>query len=138
MNSPPIPGFEPIVPEGFNLTIGPLLARAGSKAGDADRFLIRLQPHQLNGASMAHGGFLMSIADTMMGYTVHEVIEGQKATTVSLNCDFVSGAPAGADVSGTVTITRRTRSLVFVTGLLHAGGKPVLSATGIWKILTPT
>lgn len=127
--------FEPIIPEGFNATIGPVEKRQGSKPGDQDRFRVALKPHLLNGAHMAHGGFMMSVADIVMGYTVHEVIEGAKATTVSLNCDFVAGAKGDETITATATVTRRTRSLVFISGELKAGGRTVLTATGIWKVL---
>lgn len=126
-------GFAPIVPLGFNAHIGPVLLRQGTGPEDADRFRIDLAPHMLNGAKMAHGGFLMAIADIIMGFTAHEAT-GALCATVTLNCDFVASAPADASLAGTSRITRRTRSLVFLGAEWRAAGKVVLSATGIWKI----
>jgi acyl-coenzyme A thioesterase PaaI-like protein len=70
-----------------------------------------------------------------MGHAVHEAIAGERAATVSLNCDFVAGARADEVIEGTATITRRTRSLIFVSGELSVVERPVLTATGIWKII---
>ena len=41
----------------------------------------------------------------------------------------------GDRIVGRATITRRTRSIVFIGGELSVAGKPILTATGIWKIL---
>jgi acyl-coenzyme A thioesterase PaaI-like protein len=70
-----------------------------------------------------------------MGYSVREATEEKPASTVSINCDFVAGAAGNEVLEGTTLITRKTRSLVFISGELSAGGRTVLTATGIWKIL---
>lgn len=132
---PPPPGYTAIVPQGFNAHIGPVLLKDGAAPDAPDRFQIQLRPHMLNGADMAHGGFLMSVADIIMGYSVHEATGGQPASTVTLNCDFVSAAKGDALLLGRTHITRRTRSLVFVSAELAADGKPVLAVSGIWKVL---
>jgi acyl-coenzyme A thioesterase PaaI-like protein len=129
------PGSEPIINVGYNKFIGPILKKSDAPPGVAKRFRVALQPHMLNGGGNAHGGFLMSVADIIMGYSVKEASEGQSSSTVSINCDFVAGAVGNEVLEGTTTITRKTRSLVFVSGELSAGGRTVLTATGIWKIL---
>lgn len=128
-------GYEPTIPTGFNGYIGPVLMKSGSAPQSERRFRITACGHRLNGAGMAHGGFLMAVADTIMSFTANEVIEGQGASTVTLNCDFVAGAKDGEIIEGTVTITRRTRSLIFMACTLIAGERPVMAATGIWKIM---
>lgn len=129
------PGYEPIVEVGFNKYIGPVYKRSSAEPGAEKRFWIGLKPHMLNGGNMAHGGFLMSVADIVMGYSVKEATGGLPSSTVSLNCDFVAGAKADDVVEATATVTRKTRSLVFMSGELTAGGRAVLTATGIWKII---
>jgi acyl-coenzyme A thioesterase PaaI-like protein len=136
MTSQTIPaGYEPILNVGYNKFIGPILKKSDAAPGAAKRFRVVLQPHMLNGGGNAHGGFLMSVADIIMGYAVKEATESQSSSTVSLNCDFVAGAPGNEVLDGTTIITRKTRSLVFVSGELSAAGRTVLTATGIWKIL---
>ena len=59
-------------------------------------------------------------------------------TLPSLRQVLIIGTVAvGETVTGTAQLTRRTRSLVFVAGILRASGRPVLSANGIWKVLAP-
>jgi acyl-coenzyme A thioesterase PaaI-like protein len=130
------PGYEPIINVGFNKHIGPILKKSDAAPGAAKRFRVHLKSHMLNGGGMAHGGFLMSVADVIMGYSVKEATEGQGSATVSLNCDFVAGAKGDEILEGTTTITRKTRSLVFISGELSAGGRTVLTATGIWKVMS--
>ena len=60
---------------------------------------------------------------------------GRESSSRFAHCDFVAGAKGNEIIEGTTTITRKTRSLVFVSGELAAGGRTVLTATGIWKIL---
>lgn len=135
MNLDPIPpGYEPTIATGFNGFIGPVLVKSGSAPEAERRFRIAATGPRLNGAGMAHGGFLMAVADTIMGFTANEVLEGQRASTVTLNCDFVAGAKDGEIIEGSVAITRRTRSLIFLTCTLSAGERAVMAATGIWKI----
>jgi acyl-coenzyme A thioesterase PaaI-like protein len=77
----------------------------------------------------------MALADIVMGRTVRDALDGAKALTISLSCDIVSGSKLGDRIVGRATITRRTRSIVFIAGELSVAGKPIMTATGIWKIL---
>ena len=63
------------------------------------------------------------------------LIDPARAATISLNCDFVASAKLGDAVIGRAQITRRTRTIVFVSAQLTVADKPVLTATGIWKIV---
>lgn len=120
---------------GFNAYLGHLLRDPAKAAGEAQRFGFLPEPKHLNGSGNLHGGFLMSIADNVLGFTVHEQTDGRVASTVTLNTDFLSGGVAGEPLWGRAAITRRTRSLIFVAGDLSQRGKLVLTATGIWKII---
>ncbi len=120
---------------GFNAYLGQLLRDPAKAAGDARRFGFLPEHKHLNGGGNLHGGFLMSIADNVLGFTVHEQTEGRIASTVTLNTDFLSGGVAGEPLWGRAAITRKTRSLIFIAGDLSQGGKLLLTATGIWKII---
>ena len=59
---------------------------------------------------------------------------GEKRGTPAL---WDAGTPAnpGEFVEARTEIVRRTRSVVFVRGRLGVGGRQVLAASGIWKVL---
>ncbi len=132
---PDLSSLEPIAMGGFNAYVGPLLRDPAKAAGDERRFAFLPEPKHLNGGGALHGGFLMTIADNVLGFTAHEQTEGRIASTVTLNTDFLAGGVAGEPVWGRAQITRRTRSLIFVGGDLSQNGKLLMTATGIWKII---
>lgn len=125
----------PVGQPGFTQYTGALLRDPGKAPGDEGRFVFAIQPHHLNGGGAVHGGLIMTVCDNVLGFTVHEALAGQSATTVTLNVDFLSAGLPDAPLHGTASITRKTRSLVFVEGMLTQNGKPVAAASGIWKII---
>jgi acyl-coenzyme A thioesterase PaaI-like protein len=114
---------------GFNKYVGPVW-----RAPDGKEFLFDVRDIHLNGGHALHGGMSMALADIVMGKTVNDALEGARAMTVSLNCDLIGPAKLGDRIRGTATITRRTRTIVFISCELTVEGKPILTATGIWKI----
>lgn len=135
----PPPGYEPVFNEGFNAYVGPIWRKPG--AGETpDRFLFEVREHHLNGGGFLHGGMLMALADVVLGVTVSRAIGGAPCATVTLNCDFVSAGKRGDRIEGEAHITRRTRSVVFVSGELYTNAagearRTLMTAMGIWKIL---
>lgn len=126
-------GYEPVFAEaGFNKYVGPVY-----RAPDGGEFRFIVRDVHMNGGGALHGGMMMALADIAMGKTVHSALEaeGQRAMTVSLNCDFIGAVKLGETIATRVAITRRTRSIVFVTAALTVGDRPVMTATGLWKIL---
>ena len=128
----PVPaGYTEVFPEaGFNAYVGPVW-----RSPDGSEYLFDVREVHLNGGGSLHGGMGMALADIIMGRTVRDALDGAKALTISLSCDIVSGSKLGDRFVGRATITRRTRSIVFIAGELSVAGKPILTATGIWKIL---
>ena len=123
---------------GFIDLIGPVHAVAGPDGGDALAFAVA--PRHLDPSGQCHPGMLTAFADHVLGTLARAAVAeagGAGVATVSLNCDFIGTVAAGETVVGTAQIIRRTRSMVFVAGLLHASGRTVLSANGIWKVLAP-
>lgn len=131
------PGYEPASVSGFDAYVGPVLRMAG--AGEtADSFLFDVREHHLNGAGYLHGGMLMALAEIVLGAAARRAANAP-CTVVSLNCDFVAAGRPGDRVEGEARITRRTRSVVFLSGELHVrehngACRTLLTATGIWKI----
>ncbi len=117
---------------GFNKYVGPVW-----QSPDKSEFLFDIRAEHLNGGGALHGGMMMALADIVMGRTVRDALEGQKALTISLNCDFIGPSKLGERVRGTAAITRKTRSIVFIGCELAVEGRPIMTATGLWKILGP-
>jgi uncharacterized protein (TIGR00369 family) len=115
---------------GFNKYVGPIW-----QSPDRTEFLFDVREMHLNGGGALHGGMAMSLADIVMGRTVRDALGDARALTISLNCDFVGPAKLGDRIRGTAKITRKTRSIVFISGELAVDGRPILTATGLWKIL---
>jgi hypothetical protein len=57
--------------------------------------------------------------------------------TIQLNGHFLDAVRPGEFVELHGEITRRTRALVFVRGLLRVAGREVVAADGIWRVLKP-
>ena len=115
---------------GFNKYVGPVW-----QSPDKAEFLFDVRDIHLNGGQTLHGGMAMALADIVMGRSVRDALDGQTAMTISLNCDLIGPAKLGDRIRGEVKITRRTRSIVFIGCELAVEGKPILTATGIWKIV---
>ena len=128
----PVPaGYTPVnFDSGFNKHVGPVW-----QAPDGSDFLFDIRDVHLNGGATLHGGMAMALADIMMGRTVRNALDGGRAMTVSLSCDLVGPSKLGDRVRGVATITRRTRTIVFISCELSVEGSVILTATGIWKIL---
>lgn len=124
-------GYTPVHGEsGFNKYVGPVW-----QSPDGAEFLFDIRDIHLNGGGTLHGGMAMALADIVMGRTVRNALEDAKAMTISLSCDIVSASKLGERVKGVAKITRRTRSIVFVSAELSVDERTILTATGIWKIL---
>lgn len=135
MSSPqsPVPaGYTPVFGEtGFNKYVGPVW-----QSPDRLEFLFDVRDIHLNGGGTLHGGMSMALADIVLGRTVRDELKDALALTISLNCDLIGPAKLGDRIRGTATITRRTRSIVFISGELAVEGRTILTATGLWKILS--
>ncbi len=128
----PPEGFRPIISENpFGKMVGPIFEKKNRKNWVR---AFRVEEKHTNRAKIAHGGALMTFADIVLATAVWEEVQAP-FVTVQMDSQFVSPARVGAWVEGRATITRRTTDLVFVHGLLSASEKPVLSVSGIFKIL---
>lgn len=114
----------------FARSIGPLYIRL-----DGVGFAFVAGERHCNARGVVHGGMLMTFADQTLGLTVQRTVGSVDVATVSLNCDLVDGVRPGELVEGEAVVTRITRSLVFVQGSVRCNARPVLTASGLWKIL---
>jgi uncharacterized protein (TIGR00369 family) len=122
---------------GFNVFAGPMWRLADEKGGEIKHFAFIPEQKHMNGSGAVHGGMLMTFADVSMSQTARSLFGGQGCNTVSLSCDFVSPGKLGELVEARVSVTRKTRTMAFLSAEVTAANRPLLVATGLWKVATP-
>ena len=125
-------GWKPMPASDYPALIGPFLAR---REGDGWRYGFVAEQRHLNKGGVVHGGMLVSFADDVLGATVFEAVGRQPVTTVQLNTQFIAPVRLGELAEMRAEVLRRTRTVVFVRGVLEVGGRAVVHADGVWKIL---
>lgn len=117
---------------GFGRQVGPLYEKLNSDGSYIRAF--RVEEYHTNGMKNAHGGMLMTFADTAWGH----VVDGGPDhwwVTVRLVCDFLSGASLGDWVEGTGEIIGVQDSLYTVRGRIWSGDRMLMTGTGTFKVL---
>ena len=125
-------GWKIMPAEDYPALIGPFLAR---REGAGWRYGFVAEQRHLNRGGVVHGGMLMSFADDALGATVWQSVGNKPCTTVQLSTQFVSPVRLGELVEVRAEVLRATRTVVFVRGVLEVGGRAVVHADGVWKIL---
>jgi uncharacterized protein (TIGR00369 family) len=119
----------------FSKHIGPIWRLPDGEDGSIKRFAFIVSEKHMNAAGSVHGGMLMTLADMAMGQTSRLVSGAQSCSTVSLNCDFVGPGRLGDRVDARVRVTRKSRTMVFLSAELISDDRVLLIATGLWKIV---
>jgi len=125
-------GWKAMPARDYPALIGPFMARP-FEAGWEYGFLP--EARHLNIGGVVHGGMLMSFMDDVLGMTVWEAANRQPVTTVQLNHHFIAPGKLGELVIGRGEVLRATRTVVFIRGTLTSGGRVLVHADGVWKIL---
>ena len=126
-------GAENISAGGFNLFAGPFYRLPDE--GDTRVFALVVLDKHMNGSGSAHGGLLMTFADIAMSRTSRLATGAKSCSTVSLSCDFAGAGKLGDVIEIRVRVTRKTRTLVFLSSEMTAGGRMLMAAQGLWKIV---
>ena len=129
------------LPPGFQAAdIGGIFASRNARFGGRwiDGHLqlgFRVGPEHVNPAQQCHGGMLGMFADIFLSTAAQYQTDIPRVflPTISLQMDFIAGAPIGSWVQGQADILRVTRNLVFSQGLVHADGVLVLRASGVFR-----
>lgn len=127
-------------PEGFTLstTRGPYTSHNGpfyhKVLEDGFRHGVRVKERHCNSRGITHGGMLMAFADGLLGTAVFRETK-TVALTIRMNSDFLSSARPGEWLEGTARVTRATRSVAFCEAELFVGTRPVMKATGVFKLM---
>jgi uncharacterized protein (TIGR00369 family) len=98
-------------------------------------------PEHANPNGVVHGGVLMAFADHGLSFLAWEAAERAPCTTIQLNTHFLDAIKPGEFIALRGEVTRRTRGLVFVRGVVvahHADTvREVGAIDGIWRVLRP-
>lgn len=126
---PAADGWSQRIPSGLPSMANPLWQR-GAEYG------FQCRDEHANGRGVVHGGVLATFIDHALGLTVREAIGGgMNLATIQLDLHYIAAAMPGQFLVASGEVTRKTRSVVFIRGLLRHDGNTVVAATGIWKIL---
>lgn len=86
-----------------------------------------------NANGTVHGGVLMTFADYAQCMAATGNYDGETCVTVSFASEFIAAAPIGSLVTCRVEITRKTRSMAFVRGVVHADDATVLTCSSVLR-----
>lgn len=89
--------------------------------------------HNCNGYGNIHGGTMMTFADYALFMIPSDTGEVVHGVTLTMNCEFISGATANAPLYARGETIKAGRSLVFVRGAITSNDKTVLSFSGTIK-----
>ena len=85
---------------------------------------------------IVHGGAIMTFADMALGCATAYALGGKaNFVTAQMQVYFTAAAKIGEFITCHPEVVRKTSSLVFVRGLIEAGGRTVASADGMFKLL---
>lgn len=111
------------------------------KVGDQWLYGLLTGPEHANPAGVVHGGVLMAFADHGLSFLAWEAAERTPCTTIQLNTHFLEAIKPGEFIELRGEVTRRTRGLVFVRGVIGVrdgdSTRDVGAIDGIWRVLRP-
>ncbi len=127
--------FELLAANPFHERVGPLYIRAG----DGPPVLaVRIEPHHANSLGRAHGGLLMTLADSALSRAVlSQLPPGSTLATADLHMVFLRGVWEGTWVEAHCTVDRGGRTLVQARCELRAGEEQIATAMGSFAVNVP-
>jgi uncharacterized protein (TIGR00369 family) len=129
-------GFVPLKRGGpFLSSLGPLFS---SGAGREIAIAIQVEQKHLNTRGVAHGGMLLTFADSALGIVIALAQDPpQPMVTVSLTADFVEPAREGEWLEARVDLQKLGKKLAFASCHLWIGERRVLRASGVFARVAP-
>ena len=95
----------------------------------------RVDDRHVNTRGVVHGGMMASFADAVMGSIAWNTIDREPCVTLSMQMNFLKGPKMGDLVECRATLTRQTRSVLFVAGEFFVDDNLVMTGSSLWKIL---
>lgn len=99
------------------------------------RYGLLTNPAHANPQGVVHGGVLMTLADHCLSMIAWEAADRAPCTTIQMNTHFLDAVQPGEFVWVSGEVTRRTRGLVFMRGILSAADRDIGAADGVWRII---
>ncbi len=115
----------------FEAFLGPFFDR---ERDGVREFALLIDDRHTNAQGVAHGGALLTFADSCLGYAIWDATDRAPCVTVSQQSNFLSSAVAGDLVTCRPEVVRKTREIIFMRADFLVGDKIVFTATAIWKI----
>ena len=114
----------------FSLHNGPYFER--NSEGLAEQAFFVLSRH-CNQMGFAHGGMLSAFVDGLLATSVGRATRSS-GVTIHLSIDYLAPAKRGTWVFGEARVTRETQEFAFAEARIHAGGRDIVRASGIFKL----
>jgi uncharacterized protein (TIGR00369 family) len=119
--------------EPFEELVGPFYTRREMDGSYTTGF--RPSERNLNSLGNLHGGAIATFADYSLFMIACEAIHGRPSVTVTLNIELMRGARAETLLTGRGEVLRTTNSLVFVRGIITSEDAPIMSFSGVIKLI---
>jgi len=114
----------------FLSSLGPLYAKA---EGSGVVIGLRIEERHLNTRGVAHGGMLVTLADSALGIVIAMLrTPPHPMVTVNLTADFADVAREGDWVEARVDLQKMGKRLAFATCHLWVGDRRILRASGVF------
>jgi uncharacterized protein (TIGR00369 family) len=130
------------IPAGFEALErgGPWFSQLGpvycKKIDDAAMVIgLRLDDRHLNVRRVAHGGMLMTLADSALGIAILQACSAKGLATVNMSCDFLEPARPGDWMEAHVEIGRIGKRMAFAGCHLVVDGRRILRASGVFALI---
>jgi uncharacterized protein (TIGR00369 family) len=119
----------------FLSSLGPLYAK---NEGSGVVIGLRIGEKHLNTRGVAHGGMLVTLADSAMGIVIAmSRTPPHPMVTVNLSADFAEVARAGDWAEARVDVQKIGKRLAFASCQIWVGEKRILRASGIFAHVPP-
>ena len=119
---------------GFFGLVAPLWTRK-EEASWAYGFIAQSQ--HLNRAGIVHGGMLTTLMDHALSAIAWEDAQRRACVTTALDMHFIGPVREGMFVEARGRVIGRTRTLLFLQGVLTVSDGEVAAASAVMKILEP-
>lgn len=130
-------GYTPLIPGGqWLMHAGAIYQRPGP--GGTVVIALRVGPQHTNMRGIAHGGMLVTLADSALGRNMNLTRKTHAAmVSVNLSTDFIGAAKVGDWLEAHVEIRKHGARLSFAECQLRVGDKVVVRCSGVFAVVEP-
>jgi acyl-coenzyme A thioesterase 13 len=93
---------------------------------------IRVRSQHCNSLGVAHGGFLLALADLALSHGTYEPGDAPPRITLSLSTDFAGVAREGDWVEAHVDVQKAGRRVIFANCFICVGERRIARASGVF------